>query len=922
MTAAGKFRRSILLFLSASLLFLDASAARAGVTPTTVWHVTPGGAGSRDGTSWENAFGEAEFPAAVVSAGPGGEFWVAKGVYRPAIPENAAGVTTEERKKSFVLKSGVAIYGGFAGNEAASADRNPVANVTVLTGDLARDDARDANGVTATSGDIVGSNSFHVVVGSGTDASAVLDGFVVTAGNADGGAAGAILELFNSGGGMYLDAAGPTVANCTFSGNNAIGFGGGISARDGSAPTVTDCTFSGNNALGLGGGISACNGSAPTVTNCVFSGNNASCGGGMFNFTNCYSTVTNCTFSANSAGNVGGGMCNSTNSPTATSSSTIANCTFSENRAFSLGGGMANMSGGPAPAITNCTFSGNSVEHPVEGGGGGMSNTGTSPTVTNCTFSGNNANAGGGMYNVMGSEPTITNCIFWDALGGEIFNSGSSSPDISFCIVANEDVGTVGASSDIISADPLLGPLSWNGGPARTHALLPGSPAIDAASPDIAPDFDQRGMERPQGAGFDIGAYEFSSAAKVLTVDLSGTCGVTRSPEGIPFGTSGRCRLYSPDIGVTLHAVADSRDWFVTWSGDATGSADATVTMSRDRYVEAVFDDAFLIVASAGSGGDIAPSGVVKVRSDSDQTFTISPDAGYGVLEVAVDGIPFSGDASTYTFRDVSADHTIAVSFDAAPTPTPTPVPSATPTSTPVPTATPAPTSAPSTTPTPVPSATPTPVPTPDPDIPLPKVTLTLTLVSGGTIVAGPTDISGPDVLSSLALLAQLLQTDPGAILSGGYNVDLVRFFSLLAKLDPGVSDLVLLVEVTVGDVPSGYRSQVFLLTRTFDGKGNPVGYAIVPREEGVTVFRKRADSLAWKVAIRDGSASDGDGKTNGYVAPQIAAVVAVFRTDVSVTPSPTSGNTGGGGGCALPGGGALFALPLLLLPPLLIRRK
>ena len=578
---------------------------------------------------------------------------------------------------------------------------------------------------------------------------------------------------------------------------------------------------------------------------------------------------------------------------------------------------MANAGAGPAPAVTNCTLSGNSA-----GSGGGMYNIGTSPTVTNCTFSGNNASSGGGMYNVTGSEPTMTNCIFWDASGGEILNSDSSSPDISFCIVANEDVGTVGASADIISADPLLGPLAWNGGPTRTHALLPGSPAIDAASPDVAPDFDQRGMARPQGASFDIGAYEFSSAAKVLTVDLSGTCGVTISPNGTPFGTTGRCRLYSPDIEVTLTAVADSHDWFVTWSGDATGSADAaTVTMSRDRYVEAIFDDAFLIVASAGSGGDIDPSGVVKVRSGADRTFTISPDAGYGVLEVAVDGIPFSGDASTYTFHDVSADHTIAVSFDSSPTPTltPTPVPSATPVPTSVPTATPVPTSTPSTTPTPVPSATPTPVPTPDPDIPLPKVTLTLTLVSGGTIVAGPTDISDPDVLSSLALLAQLLQTDPGAILSGGYNMDLVRFFSLLAKLDPGVSDLVLLIEVTVGDVPSGYSSQVFLLTRTFDGEGNPVGYAIVPREEGVTVFRKRADSLAWKVTIRDGSASDGDGKTNGYVAPQIAAVVAVFRTDVSVTPSPTSGNTGGGGGCALPGGGAILAL--LLLPPLFMRR-
>lgn len=896
MTAAGKFRRSILLFMSASLLFLDASAAMAGVAPTTVRHVTQGGAGERNGESWANAFGEAEFPTAIVSAGPGGEFWVAKGVYRPAIPENAASITEAERQKSFVLKSGVAIYGVFAGNEAASADRNPVANVTVLTGDLARDDARDANRVTVTSDDIVGSNSCHVVIGSGTDASAVLDGFVVTAGHADEDD-----PSLACGGGMYADMGSPTVANCTFSGNSAASYGGGIYNYNGSHSNVTNCIFSGNNATYGGGGMFNNVECSPTVENCTFSGNTAIGGGGMFNSTNS-PTVTNCTFSDNTTTTAGGGMFN------AGGGAAIANCTFSGNIVTAgNGGGIYNV--GTSSTVTNCTFSGNTADN-----GGGMYNEmmEDAPTLTNCTFSGNNASSGGGMYNTA-SEPSVTNCIFWDASGGEISND-SSSPDISFCVVANKDVGTGGASSDIISADPRLGPLAWNGGPTRTHALLPGSPAIDAASPDVAPDADQRGMARPQGASFDIGAYEFSSAAKVLTVDISGTCGVTISPNGTPFGTTGRCRLYSPDIEVTLTAVADSHDWFAAWSGDATGSADAvTVTMSRDRYIEAIFDDAFLIVASAGSGGDIAPSGVVKVRSGADRTFTISPDAGYGVLEVAVDGIPFSGDASTYTFHDVSADHTIAVSFDSSPTPTltPTPVPSATPVPTSVPTTTPVPTS--------TPSATPTPVPTPDPDIPLPKVTLTLTLVSGGTIVAGPTDISGPDVLSSLALLAQLLQTDPGAILSGGYNVDLVRFFSLLAKLDPGVSDLVLLIEVTVGDVPSGYRSQVFLLTRTFDGEGNPVGYAIVPREEGVTVFRKRADSLAWKVTIRDGSASDGDGKTNGYVAPQIAAVVAVFRTDVSVTPSPTSGNTGGGGGCALPGGGAFLAL--LLLPPLFMRR-
>ena len=61
------------------------------------------------------------------------------------------------------------------------------------------------------------------------------------------------------------------------------------------------------------------------------------------------------------------------------------------------------------------------------------------------------------------------------------------------------------------------------------------------------------------------------------------------------------------------------------------------------------------------------------------------------------------------------------------------------------------------------------------------------------------------------------------------------------ADLDDGVLDFTILFEVTVEGVPSGYRAQLFMLTRTFDSKGNPTGYAIVPRTEGENVFRKRS---------------------------------------------------------------------------------
>jgi hypothetical protein len=64
--------------------------------------------------------------------------------------------------------------------------------------------------------------------------------------------------------------------------------------------------------------------------------------------------------------------------------------------------------------------------------------------------------------------------------------------------------------SDQPSTDPLLGPLADNGGPTLTHALLAGSPAIDAAVDAACPPRDQRGVLRPAGAGCDVGSVEAS----------------------------------------------------------------------------------------------------------------------------------------------------------------------------------------------------------------------------------------------------------------------------------------------------------------------------------------------------------------------------------------------------------------------------
>ncbi|MFC2108423.1 right-handed parallel beta-helix repeat-containing protein [Candidatus Bipolaricaulota bacterium] len=522
----------ILFLFMAVLLGVVVSVAEAH----PIHFVTVAGAGSGNGSSWANA--HAGVQAALAAAVGGDEIWVAKGTYRPTGgPDPTA---------TFRLLDNVALYGGFDATETAREDRDWSNHVTILSGDIGTpDDNTD--------------NSYHVVTGSGTNTTAVLDGFTVR----DGNAPVSTTPWVNSGAGMYNDGGSPTVANCTFSYNHALagagmyndggsptvtnctfsenvgGYGGGMANSGGSNPTVTDCSFSENQAFFIAGGMANGGGSNPTVFRCTFSGNSAPDGGGMENF---YSapTVTNCTFSDNEA-NCGGGMRNVGSSPT------VTNCTFSGNSVdgvSSAGGGMYNLES--SPTVDQCTFSENSSEYY----GGGMYNLESSPTVENCTFSGNEAGDGGGMYN-QNSDPTVTNCTFSANMagsGGGIHNN-SASPTVMNTILAgnipddcyvcakstfnssgyNLEGGTscgCTALTDQQNTNPMLGPLADNGGPSETHALLPGSPAIDTIPwpYNDAPSTDQRGFPRPYGLGgfADIGAVEMQLAYSLGDVNGDG----------------------------------------------------------------------------------------------------------------------------------------------------------------------------------------------------------------------------------------------------------------------------------------------------------------------------------------------------------------------------------------------------------------
>ena len=208
-------------------------------------------------------------------------------------------------------------------------------------------------------------------------------------------------------------------------------------------------------------------------------------GGGIFCL-NSSPTITNCTISGNRATYACGGISCDSSSPT------ITNCTISGNTADYSGGIGCRDS---FPIITNCTISDNNADL----GAGGIYCDQSNPTITHCTMSGNSAGTFGGAIACENSDPMITNCILWGdsaPYGPEIFVT-SGSPAITY---SNVQGGWSGEGN--IDADPLF----VSGGDFHLTFL---SPCIDSGT-DAGVYTDMDGEVRPLGAGFDMGADEYT----------------------------------------------------------------------------------------------------------------------------------------------------------------------------------------------------------------------------------------------------------------------------------------------------------------------------------------------------------------------------------------------------------------------------
>ncbi len=252
---------------------------------------------------------------------------------------------------------------------------------------------------------------------------------------------------------------------------DAMGQGGILSV-----PSGTNLVVSGLTLTGAGGGPSAIvNGGLLTMDACAVVGNQATNGGGINN----------------------------------TGTLTVTNSTFSANKAF-LGGG-AVFSQGPL-TMTNCTLTGNTAGE----GGGVLSESSAPPTITNCTIVGN--------YGGIAGNVTLNNTIVAQSgaagdLAGVVSGSNNLVDDPA---TAGSLAGRLvnGVNGNIVGLDPMLGPLTYNGGPTKTMVPLSGSPAIEGGDSALVPAgvlADQRGTLRIKGSAVCIGSVEVGPLIIVVT---------------------------------------------------------------------------------------------------------------------------------------------------------------------------------------------------------------------------------------------------------------------------------------------------------------------------------------------------------------------------------------------------------------------
>jgi hypothetical protein len=510
---------------------------------------------------------------------------------------------------------------------------NGIGTVTLSNSTFTNNRASQDGGGLFNEGSLSASNSSF-----SNNAASSSGGAIANSGTATVSGSGFTGNVASQSGGGFFNNGTATVSGSSFSNNSAVNHGGGLLTVAGGTSTIEQSNFSGNSAGGNGGGLSS-NLSTTSVSNSNLSGNRAGGDGGGIYSDLSTTNVSNSNLSTNSALNNGGGIA-STNS----SSTTLSSSSLTQNTAGNNGGGLSNSDGSFA-RLNNNTLNGNSAGV----NGGGLTNqSGGTAIVSQNTFSHNMAaNSGGGIYS-QNSDTRLSNStvtLNWAASGNGtgLFNEVGTFTATSTIVANNEsnlDIGgsafssggnnligngsgasgfTNGVNGDLVGTaatpiDPLLGSLQNNGGSTLTHALLSGSPAINAGSNPDNLQNDQRGSGFPRtlDGATDIGAYEVQT--------------INRLPDAVNDSAN-----TSENTAVTINVLANDTDP----DSDAvqletfTQGANGTVTLNNNGTADKSDDtltytpnpnfnghDSFTYSISDGKGGTDTATVYLTVNSD------------------------------------------------------------------------------------------------------------------------------------------------------------------------------------------------------------------------------------------------------------------------------------------------------------------
>lgn len=389
-------------------------------------YVNPTASGANTGLSWNDAFSNLQ--VALSTAEYGNEIWIVGGVYYPT-----QGV---DRAIYFNLKNGVAIYGGFEGDETTKEQRDWETNETILSGNIGEPfDFFD--------------NSYTVLYSEYCDTTTIIDGIIIEEGHANGPSnPSTFFQPETCGGGYYVRGNGlgaqanPKIENCIFRDNHAQWEGGGVyyNGREEGAVgmNLLNCHFINNSCTNVGGAIHKQGGSIASQTmiiqDCNFENNSAFISGAVAISNTINSSLTeirNCNFNNNYATGATGAL-NYSDSFIDTLSFVLSNCQFNGNTGLTGIGALSLTTNNNKYLIHNCEFNNNNGGY-LQTGDTGSPKSGAVFVAYNgdglfdqpyqyleirdCIFDGNASDGGGAIYN-NSFNVKMLNCILKNNIAG------------------------------------------------------------------------------------------------------------------------------------------------------------------------------------------------------------------------------------------------------------------------------------------------------------------------------------------------------------------------------------------------------------------------------------------------------------------------------------------------------------------------